>query len=380
MTTRWVVTLTALVGLAAFYLAMKPAGNVYPHAGAYAFIRGNGNPFVAGGVIDTAKVYRLARYNRIVIDPARVGRNAEIEALLRNEQRRLDPKSTILAFVPTGKFFVCGVGWVGGEIPYGCDTTANSNAWSRWRAIRAHDAVLWSTSGAPYLGGGFVDFAKAGIAVALADTALAWLPKGWTGIFSDELCASGWIPGGDTIDVARSGYASLAEWRDGYRAGVVAYYQRLREGLPTGVIVGNCGPEGTAIASGWLQENFPFQPGSTVASFIKAETTYAVPRQSWRNAWLDGPDTSAANRKLARYACGVASLGDGVAAFVWSADFGDRGWVDGWTIGPEWEPRSWGRAKGKAYQSGGLWKREFQRGTLTVNEAIRDASFERGTP
>lgn len=126
---------------------------------------------ITGVVIDTALVEAQARYDYAIMEPYRVGPNAEVQRMLK----RLNPAMTLLAFHKTGKYFVCGSGWSGGEVPMGCDTTGANAAWSRWVVIRAHDAVLYGKRG-PYLGGGWIDFARPGLAEALADTIAAWVP------------------------------------------------------------------------------------------------------------------------------------------------------------------------------------------------------------
>lgn len=428
MSNRNAVGSLLVVGLLSFgtwWFALRPAPDVYPRSSSCCWLRGNGDPFVRAEttwvvdadtvyrlsvrtVIDTAKVYRLARASRVIIDPARVGRNADILRLLRAEQLRLDKRSTILALVKAGKFFVCGEGWVGGEIPYGCDTTGQNQSWSRWTVIRAHDAVLWAPpesmyvmsmsfgpepdpafeghyarigeKGAwigearelivkPYRGGGWIDFARPGVAVALADSDAAWVPPGWSGIFADETPLRAASNDG-SVDYRRSGFESYGAWDSAYRAGVEAYYARLRFRLGRGkLVVGNFGPHGLPIVNGMMVENVPHQAGGSVAEYLRRDSTLTKPTQNWLTHW-------GATERGTRYVIGMASLGEGVGVAPWSPSDPARGWND---VPDPWVPGSFGRANGKAYRdSVGAWVREFSNGTLTVDERALDAHFTRG--
>lgn len=373
------IALFALLGLGGGYLARRkpkppplplPVVSEYPKRAVYAAMGSNGGQFVRNGVVDTAVCQRFALHDYIIIEAHRT--RAPNAAALRYI-RQLNPRASMLAFVKSGKYFVCGLGWAGQTPPpYGCDTTGMHQSWSRWVVIRAHDAVLWSTSGQPYLGGGYLNWARPGFATALADTDAAWVPDYFSGIFCDEQCTS-WLPGGDTVDHMRAGYATRAEWERAQWAGVQAYFARLRERLGSKLIVGNCGPHGSRTANGWMIEDW--QNGHDVASYLARETTYTAPRQNWRTIWMHNPPT-ANDYRWARYAIGVASLGEGVATPTWSSGDAARGWFDGLDLGADW--RDWGRATGVATRmQDGIWQRSFDHGVLTVNERLLTSSFVR---
>lgn len=234
------------------------------------------------------------------------------------------------------------------------------------------------------------------------------------GCFLDETCVTGirWTQSlGDSIDFRRAGYESYDAWESAYRAGWATFYVALRNklnakevmpnaetrpgqhelpmpSLPIGaahavtgaahptntrsIIVGNCGPVGDPAANGWMVENFPHQRGGTIAEYLARDTTYTQPTLNWLSVWNGTPETM-------RYALGVACLGNGVAAFPWSPEDAARGFWPANEV-PEMWPRGWlGTPLGPAIRGrDGLWRRLFTGGSVTVDEARREATFTRG--
>ncbi len=401
------------VGLLALFAARKPRrpkpvepapveaqAVSYPIPAMYAWIRGNGAPFSKSWVIDTAEIRRATRWDVMTLEPARRGINADAERMIR----AADSTMRLLAFVPTSKFFVCGAGWSGGPVPYGCDTT--QMAFSRWAAVRAHGALLYGKDG-PYLGGGWIDFTAPGLAEALADTVSAWMTPVFNGVFSDESCMTiVWTQGyGDLIDYRRAGFLTLADWDAAYRTGMARYFDRLRVLLPGKLMVGNCGGCGPDTVS-WMRENFPFQnagPGATPEQGWQ-RNMFGWPGTcdhgymgsggtgpNWLTAWArNGDPRDPYNQQRARFTIASASLGDGIGTLTWSPTDAARGyspqfWWDEYSVDANGVSDTTGAHKGwlgqplaAAHQQGHSWRRDFERGVVLVNPTLRPDTLDAG--
>jgi hypothetical protein len=382
-------------------------GISYPRVAMYSWLRSNGSPFSSGGVIDTAAVETQAKWDIVVMEPARTGASRTVQAMLKE----FNPNMALLAFFPTMKFFVCGTGWYGQvPPPVGCDTTGNNMAWSRWRAIRAFDGVLYSTNGGPYLGGGWIDFTRPGLPAALADTAANWLTPVHEGIFSDESCLSiTWTQGyGDTIDYTRSGYPSLADWDVAYRAGMKAYFTRLRTKLVHRLSISNCGQCGyDSLENGHMRENFPWQNGGTWEKnmlggqggpcdhgYFGDDTLKAPPAPlNWLTAWADngnGLATDPYNQQRARYTIASATLASGVGTLTYDPGDVARGyspqfWWDEYAVNATGQSvndmayKGWlGAPLGPAVKVGVVWRREFENGLVLVNPSASPVTVTAG--
>lgn len=365
-----------------------------PALSMYAQLRSVDTNFVHTGVIDTAEVANLARWDRIIIDPARNDPNAAVLRLLRLD----NAANKLLMFSMGGKCFVCGQGWYGvTPVPYGCDTRANNFQWAKWKAIRAKNAVLHSkVNGGAYLNSIFVDFAMPGIARALADTTYSWEAQQagtFSGAFIDEICTSiVWTQSyGDSIDFTRSGFATIAQWDSAYKENVGVFFDRLRGWLPAGAtLVGNCGPSGQRTkVYGWMRENFPLQNGATWASnmliygtdpgYMPDDSLYLQPSMCWittpKGSYNQGD--LELQRKF-RFTFGSSCLTGGSGTVVGGPYDPLRGylpwWMDEFAVNGsgvavnDANYKHWlGEPLGLAYQVGTIWRRDFQYGIVLVN-------------
>lgn len=313
--TNWKMT-AAAVGLALVsavglgLMTRKPPPDVgpgpvqavsYPRVGVFGWMRSTGAPYVKpGGTVDTVACRFLGRHDVAIVDPARTGAPLEALKLVRS----YNAKATLLAYGDVGRFFVCAWGWYGQTPPpYGC--SPYTLPWAVYRAVDTTGAVLFNTSGAPFVGWSSgpvnIDYTQPGVAKAVRETLNAWVDPGvFNGKFRDEACQSiGWMQKAtERIDTRG---VPWAEWDKAFRAGVL---EALK--ADGGVIVGNCGPTGPTSLNGWMGENFPHQPpahdGMTFAQkwtawdslLTWADTAYADPTLQFINtardgrAWVDG--------------------------------------------------------------------------------------------
>jgi len=359
----------------------------YPLVGQYSELRRTTFTF-PDGTIDSAKVRYQARYDIVVLEPARSGTRQEILALLRG----YNPGATILAYQQGGFGFVCAPGWYW-ELPpvYGCDTTTANQAWSMHLALRATNGVLYSKLTGGAFAGQFpleVDFAKAGTARALADTIVNWAaPAGiFSGVFTDGPCQTIlWEQAyGDSIDYARSGYATLAAWDSAYRAGVRTFFSRLGVRLPGARLVGNCGPKGPQdLVHGWMGENFPYQNpvgwNNWHALLNAADTAYVTPQLSFITTVRDSLSfTNAECQRRLRFGLATATLHDRVVHSLCPPGglrgFDPNAWADEFSVSPHGlatgddTRKGWlGMPLGPAFQVGAAWRRDFEGGAVLVN-------------
>jgi hypothetical protein len=389
----------ATIGIAIILHKPKPkppptavARDVYPRVAMYSWQFSNGAPFWSGGVMDSALVREQAMWDWVLLDVAAPGTPGH--KTLRY-LRSLNPDMRLYAFSPAGTFHACVECYDGGEVPYGCDTSGTNYLWARWRAIRQHNAVLYSSvTGGNYrgYGCGYVDLAKPGIAVALADTFVRWAdPSIFTDLFADEICQGiTWTQNlGDKIDYVRSGYASLADWDRAYKAGVTAYFARLREKAPGLPVCGNCGPRGDSTANAWMNENWPYQPGESVQHYLASEHYYNPPTRNLLTTWRSSANQQDPyNVKHQRLVMAVATLGSGAGSLTGSIQDNARGflpwWWDEYAVTPKgvavkdvrfkgWlgEPRDTAQVLARDSVQGVptpvLFRRDFENGAVFVN-------------
>jgi hypothetical protein len=309
----------------------------------------------------------------------------------------------------------------------GCDTSGADYSWSRMKAIRATNAILYSSTrdrnndghkdaacaGADvsgHCGANIqIDWAMPGIAQALADTIAAWaqeLPGVWNGIFVDEICSSTLFnfngAGEDSVDFAHSGSANLAAWDVAYQAGVAAFWTRLRTQVPADwIIVGNCGAmSADTTINGWMRENFPLQNGGTWETnmfgpapgvaldvgYIGNDNTYAAPILTMltrpRSTTVTDTTTAQSNvtvQQRHRFVLASATLGEGAGTMVGTRFDLFRGylpwWADEFSVTPtgfsslSTTYKGWlGDPISEHYAtSGGGWRRDFKGGSVILN-------------
>ena len=394
MKLRWVapILLGSITVMAIVSAMRKPSAPGYPRVGMYSAMRTTGSPFVIEGRVDTAACRAQARYDWIIIDPARKGQPLAALQLIRS----MNPRATILAHIRGEGLYVCGDGWYGQEPPpSGCDTT--TIAWSVYRAVRGEAGLLFDRSGGPLMTseGIGIDYARPGVAAALADTFAAWVAaSGSNGGFTDGPCSSiaGWWPGSQT-DYERSGYPSLAAWDSAYTAGTLELFQGLHRRMAGRPVCGNCGPRGPLSTNGWTGENWPFQnPGSWQAwdSLLTwADTAYAAPELSWITSMREGLEFRGAEcQRRFRFGLASATLHDHVVHALVGTSFDPlRGfapdqWGDEFSVNPKGfatgdaSYKGWlGRPLSAARWQGPVRRRDFEHGVVLVNPTTRSVKL-----
>lgn len=380
----------AAVAVAVGWYLMKPKPpplkvGSYPKLVMYGWQRWNG-PFLKGTpfVIDTALVDRAAVYDLIMLDPFRVGQNSDVQRMIRERA----PNAIRVSYFDAGRFYQCGDTWVGGDVPYGCDTTGQNAAWSRWIVVRAHNAVLWRKSGA--LHDRNIDYAQPGLAEHMADTVMAWMTDNFNGVFIDELNNDiRWtFPKTDSVDYARAGFPSALAWHEAYYAGVNRFYARMRELLGTKWLLGNAGQRGIYSCNGWMRENNPFQPNDTMTEYLLADSLHTQPPANMRTAWMPHANfTDPYAQRRARFTLAFATMGEGYGGPTWSPTDMSRGWgysdlwMDEYAVDSSGSStrdaayKGWlGLPLGPAYRVadplGGeqthAWRRDFQKGCVLL--------------
>jgi hypothetical protein len=328
---------------------------------------------------------------------------------------RQRPGTIMLAFVDGGRLFVCGLGWFGPPDPpiEGCNVT--SPAYHIYEIVKQYDAIIRGTNptylpNGYFQGGGFIDYSRAGFPEAFANHLIEVID--WSifdGIFVDELCDSTlWAENGDTINYAYSGFASLAAFDAAYRAGVIQFLQRLRDGMgPNRYLCGNGCQLTPSFVNGWMRENFPQQNGGTWLSnmfgwlAVPADDGYmgnSKYKQAPQLCWLQGIPfggtgaiKDADNIYWSRMLLGAATLANGVGLVTHSSNDQSRGrffWVDEFSVGPTGIPEPTGAYRGwlgqpieDAYDLGaGMYKREFEHGMVLVNPTASQKTFALSAP
>lgn len=293
----------------------------YPRLGLYGSINGEGWPYVSGGLLDPTTLDQVARYHEVVLDASPISEyRPEIAQALRARR----PGIRLLAYVLGHHYWQ-----VASE-----DSLVHYPT-RYYRLVRDLDGRLYNKRGATF-GIANVNLAKrdAGgrfvMAEALADLFDdAVLSSGaWDGVFLDIFCERiSWAQStNDSIDYVRAGYASIAEFDAGWKAGGDTLVSRLRRlAGESAVLVGNCG-SGTrySVMNGWMRENFPFQGGGNwyenmyrdPGGYLLDDARFRQPVSNWiftAQAGLDPYDSN--NRRKVRFGLGSAALGEGFGVF-----------------------------------------------------------------
>lgn len=401
----WAVSILLLGAVLGSAILLKPpnvpkGGATYPLVGMYSSLRTADTNFVKNGVPDSLNCYLQSMYDFTIIDGFRDGPNRAALELIE----AMSPSAKLFDYFDAGQPFQCGKGWYGQTPPDpGCSKT--TFMWSRWIAIGQDSGLVFSKlTGKPFTPYGvfITDFARRGLARALADTILAWRHKPSARIFLDETVEHiDWLQSlGDSIDYKRDGYATFSQWDSAFAAGFNELYTRLRLGVGREMLFGNGGPTGPyKLVNGWMGENFPHMNPvgweSWHALLNRADSAYVTPSVSFICVERAGMKfTNPECQRLVRYVLGSASLHNSVVGVLAGSPFDNkRGWMpDQWadefavdSLGrsvrdPKF--KGWlGRAKGpaqvvawmKVYTDTGAvmvpaaYRRDFDNGIVLVN-------------
>lgn len=373
-----------LLALVLALSAIAPGHGPYPRIGMYSAVNGRGQPLLrADGTLDQAACREQARWDLVILDAAAPRQRPEILTALR----RYNPRIKIYAYV---------MGAIYWRNPYPAlgDTTSDF-PWRYWAAVRNTDGILWCRGDRP------CEFSNVNVAKPVTMATLAILIAGditrsgrWDGLFLDVTCPQvhGIVAGEDTVDLARLGFASVAAFEEAWARGHRGFLEALRGLSPPGFpIVGNCGPGGEPIFTGWMRENFPWQNGGPgddpwnanmlgnwfgQPGYLEDAERYLPPAESWLTWEPAGGDSmSPENLRRARYTNASATLGEGYASlarhewerrrFWWYPEYAvnrhgratPNGYWKGWL----------GAALGPAYPVDSVWRRDFRRGLVLVN-------------
>lgn len=317
--------LIALALVAAF--TATAAAQDYPRLGLYWSIHRDGRPLLdANGNVDPVIASQVARYDQIVVD---VDPLSPYRPDVLDELRRLHPGIRLMGYV-TGHFI-----W-----PSADPDSLRHYPTRYWRKVRDLDGFLYNRQGAQF---GLTNDAltnvnlakKSGGRYVVAESlaVLFWdvvVREGkWDGVFLDAFCDNvEWTQApGESIDYVRAGYASLAAFDAGWKAGTDTLAARLRQlSGATPVLVGNCGI-GSKYAwfNGWMRENFPNQNGGTWYSnmtntsggYLNDDHLFRDPPDNFIFSGTAFPATPyvSENLRQLRFGLGSATLGDGYGVF-----------------------------------------------------------------
>lgn len=316
-----------LLVLAAAALSAAPArSHDFPRIALYGDAFYDGWPLLdANGDVDEASLDLQARHPLIIIDPWPINPfRPEIAAGLRARR----PDLTLL-------------GYVNGHYTWNptYPDSLNNFPMRQKRLVRDLDGYLYNQYG-EHFGSRVevyvnVNLAKrdAGgrlvVAEGLADLfhEAVYATGVWDGLFVDTFCDDvQWAQGyGETIDLARAGYADWASFAASWRAGVDTLSSRLRRLCgDSAIITGNCGLSTRyALFNGWMRERFPFQGGGNwyenmfrdPGGYFVDEARHRAPVHNFIFGAIEhntNPYTANGNR-IERFTVGSTALGNGYA-------------------------------------------------------------------
>jgi hypothetical protein len=343
----------------------------YPRLGLHVQLYQNGFPMITGndvgGPFDTSVLDAIARYDEVTFGASPA---SEYRPDLVAQLRTRHPGIHVIGYVMAENIYL------GPNTP---DSLVNLPTRIR-RLVRDDGAWLYNRSGGIY---SFVNinFAKrdgSGRYTVAEDLAnlfadVVGTTGVWDGMFFDYFCDGvlwSQTPA-ESIDVVRAGYTTQTAFDAAWLAGSQAFANRMRTRVgPNFVLIGNCGL-GTKYSTmnGWMRENFPNQNGGTWASNMTAPDGMISDRQFYTSAARPMSVLSVACNPFDPYAArlGLASscLADG-AFVVGPSNFDPTIDYRDWWL-PEMEPGWLGQALGPANGIGGVWTRNFERGSVTCS-------------
>jgi hypothetical protein len=352
----------------------------FPRLGQYSSAAGGGGPYLrADGTVDMTVVRNSARFDVLVVhaSPFTEYRHDVLDSL-----RHVNPRIQLLAYVN---------GMVRWYNPHPAIGDTLSQLWWLWyAAVRDAGGALYSTDGSEQ----GIDYSNPAIAPTLASLLVARIVQTglWDGLFLDGPCSDGPLVWTGSVDWKRAGWTSEAQFDSAWKAGTRKFGALLRSGAPSGYpLVANCGAgRAREYWNGAMRENFPHQeggnwwsnmvPNAFGAGYLADDTLYLHPTMCWLTSWPQGvwQETrpySPENLRRQRFGLASASLAGGLHSFT----IGSQGYTDWWfpefavtpkgnaSTNPYW--KGWlGRPRGECWKTAeGLWRRQFERGTVLVN-------------
>lgn len=211
-------------------------------------------------------------------------------------------------------------------------------------------------------------------------------PPLFDGCFIDLMHARlGWMQSRDSLNLAAMGVATVAAYDSASMANHTRALAAIRAAEPPDFMLAVNGPfEPDRPYATTMRENFPHQSGGTWESNMTGwnGTGYLTdPPGSFLNVLLEGTCQDLRYQdRIARFALGSAALGEGYAVFTCkndrpASDDRSKYWYDEMAVdlkshrsSQSAAARHWlGQALGPARQWQGVWRRDFDQGTVVVN-------------
>lgn len=353
-----------------------PFPRVMLHEGLY----GTGAPLIVGGAVQAGFVAKIAKFSHWCVTPPTSDAAYALWASAIAAVRAARPSIKILLHVQGPVHWLATEAW-----PADIMAAVDGNY-----LRRISDGTAWTSDS-----GRYADLSIASVRNGILAVYYEMLDTGlYDGYMLDNGYAdSTWRTALDP-DVDLSKWGSPAAWSSAMATAKGQMYTALRSRYPTMIGIGNGGPRGSYTggeqASGWWRENFPNQNGGTWASNMTASDgmlndpayyvdEYDPGRHHFSTIATVGTTGGALDQITARYGLASSCLGEGI--FVWGpGDFDPADNYIDWTFNELGLDRStgaptssygdWlGRPVDDAYLEGGLWKRQFVFGQVSVNPA-----------
>jgi hypothetical protein len=375
--------MTALILLLA---AVLQTGLGYPRIGQDVAVYDDGTPFYHAGVLDSARVKPLARYDAIYLKSSNVyGSRTGMVTYLR----KLNPHLRILAEFPASMV------WNNGSPLYSAIWNPAFLFWRKDGTAPCPGLVNFN-----YTDSAAVDSLASALRRVVVDSGL------WDGLYLDNSSADwSWCWSADTtsascVDYLRAGCASYPDFRVRYAKGVERLHRSLRAAAPPGfwlIANGQRSYAGGVIANymnGWTLEKFPAYNGGTWTTNLRGwagnpgymdwDSVCVQPVYGWIMADLveSRGQWDATNVRHARYALGSSCFGSGQCVIVPDAsirpyNMGDlTWWYDEFSVNlatgkaststtyKHWLGTPIGAPRPNAQ---GVWRRDFENGIVLVN-------------
>jgi len=312
----------------------------YPRTLTHEGLTGAGAPLITVAGIDASIADKIARFSMWCAQPGFLYLQPQRQAL--DYIRAKNPAIKIL-----GHFVVHSV-WG--------TPNADSGYQSRFAAICAQPNGVYPGTKTPNL----CDNAIRGACLDLWSEVLE--SGAFDGCMIDPMCP---VDGRGPLDTQRAALGSILA--------------TLRNRFPDSIIIGCGGPSGSYPggdkASGWWLENWPEQNpvgwSNVTRLCFDAPFKYAQPHLQ-----VIAMARASVDPQAMRFGLGTSCLFDGAFAYG-PPDWKGSAHFD-W-IAPEALPLGWlGQPVGAPWATaGGLWTREFEGGSVTVNTVAKDATFTR---
>jgi len=323
-----------MAALAAAFLATAataaaaPPLLLYPRPGLCGSIVGGGAPYThADGSLDTLEIGLAARFPEVILDVYPISPyRPDIVAAFRAR----NPSIIMLAYLPAENMWPSEDADSLNHIPTLIrHTVRDLNGFLYDKNTGQEYAEMNINIAKKDANGHFV------VAEALGDIYRDHIVATgtWDGIFTDVFPHTiAWTQSGtsNVIDLARAGYATLADLDAAWSAACDTLASHLRRDAGPGfILVGNAGPSAEHTwFNGWMRENFPLQQGGTWSSnmlgdvssrgYLRDNADYLQPSQNWiftMASFAAGQQYSATGTTAVRYGLASASLADGLHCY-----------------------------------------------------------------